>query len=77
MGIPVVSSYHAGIPELIVNEVSGLLSEEKDFQTISNHFSRLINDINLRKSMSIAAREGVLKRFNIKELNDRLLEYYR
>jgi len=76
MGIPVVSSYHSGIPELIINKSNGLLSNEKDVESISKNILDLIEDIELRRKMSLAAREVALKRFDIKDLNDRLFDMY-
>ncbi len=74
MGIPVVSSFHSGIPELVENNKTGLLSEEKDVKTIAAQVKQLLEDVELRKSMSINSRERVKDEFDIEKLNDRLAD---
>jgi len=41
-GLPVVSTYHAGIPELIEHGRSGLLAPERDVQTLASHLDYLM-----------------------------------
>ena len=36
MEMPILSTYHSGIPELVKNGVNGYLCEEKDIETYSN-----------------------------------------
>lgn len=35
MELPILSSFHSGIPELVIHEKNGLLCQEKDIQTLS------------------------------------------
>uniref|UniRef100_UPI0039C23CFD glycosyltransferase n=1 Tax=Escherichia coli TaxID=562 RepID=UPI0039C23CFD len=43
-GLPVISSYHSGIPELIQNDYSGWLCQEGNSQEIANCIIKLIED---------------------------------
>jgi colanic acid/amylovoran biosynthesis glycosyltransferase len=54
-GLPVVSTYHAGIPEIIVNEENGLLVDEQDLEGLSRALGRLIENRALRERLGRAA----------------------
>ncbi len=47
-GLPVISSFHAGIPSAIENEVTGLLVKEHDFNSICHALIRLYENPELR-----------------------------
>jgi colanic acid/amylovoran biosynthesis glycosyltransferase len=56
-GLPIVSTYHAGIPAVIRNEEEGLLIEEKDIDGITEALVRLIRQPALRKKLGRNAAE--------------------
>ena len=72
MGLPVISSFHAGIPELVIDGKTGFLTKEKDVNKITHTLYKIVKDEKLRKEMSLNARNRVLHEFNIKYLNDKL-----
>jgi len=37
VGLPVVSTKHAGIPDVVIHEKTGLLSDERDISTMAEH----------------------------------------
>jgi colanic acid/amylovoran biosynthesis glycosyltransferase len=76
-GLPVVSTFHAGIPELVEDGVSGMLVRERDVEATAAAVSILIQDLNLRRSMGLAGLAFVSQRHDIGRLNERLLEIYR
>jgi len=76
-GLPVVATFHGGIPELVADGVSGILVRERDTDATSSALIRLIDDAGLRRSMGLAGREFVSRLHDIERLNDRLLEIYR
>ena len=76
MRLPVVSTFHAGIPELIEDEVSGYLVPEKDIEELATAIEKLILDEELRQRMGNAGYKKVDKDFNIKKLNLQLIEFY-
>jgi colanic acid/amylovoran biosynthesis glycosyltransferase len=61
-GLPVVSTYHAGIPEIIVNEENGLLVDEWDLESLSRALGRLIEDCSLRERLGRAAAQTAASR---------------
>jgi colanic acid/amylovoran biosynthesis glycosyltransferase len=54
-GLPVISSCHAGIPEIISNGVHGILVQEKDHQGLVDALAALIENHDLREKMGRAA----------------------
>lgn len=71
-GLPVVSSRHTGIPEIVVHGETGYLAAERDTRELSKHLSKLIDDPEARKRMGAAGREMVAAEYEIDSLNDAL-----
>lgn len=71
-GVPVLSTYHSGIPELIDDGVSGLLSQERDYRGLARNICRLIDDEQLRSSVTTAARAKIENEFNQSAILDHL-----
>ena len=76
-GVPVVSSRHSGIPELVEDGVSGLLAGERDVGELGLALATLLNSPERRRKVGAAARKRVVADFNTKKLNRRLDQYYR
>jgi colanic acid/amylovoran biosynthesis glycosyltransferase len=76
-GLPVVSSRHSGIPELVEDGVTGLLAEERDVNGLADHLARLIDDPGLYTRLAAAGRTRVEEEFNNQLLNERLLGLFR
>jgi colanic acid/amylovoran biosynthesis glycosyltransferase len=74
--IPVVSTHHSGIAELVENEVTGYLVPERDVQALGTKLDQLLASAELRQKMGIAGRERVIKDYNIEQLCDRLVVIY-
>lgn len=77
VGLPVVSTFHSGIPEIVVHKESGYLVEEKDIKGISNYLDILIDDQALRKKMGQSGRSFVEKNYNIVKLSSKLADFYK
>jgi colanic acid/amylovoran biosynthesis glycosyltransferase len=73
-GLPVVSSTHSGIPELITSHVTGLLAPERDADALSMHLEWLFDHPAERMQMAFRARKVVETNFNQSRLNDSLAE---
>jgi len=67
-GIPVLSTYHSGIPELIEHKVSGLLAPEKDYLSIFQNILLLVDNPRLFRSMAVAARNKIESDFNQRKI---------
>ena len=62
----VVASQVEGIPEIVVDGVTGILVPPREHGAIANAVCRLIGDASARKQMGIAGRERVEREFNIR-----------
>jgi len=63
-GLPVVASRVGGIPELVQDNISGLLIEPADGQQLTFSLCRLYTDDNLRDRLGRAALHTVASRFS-------------
>ncbi|PSL34022.1 glycosyltransferase [Dyadobacter jiangsuensis] len=61
---PVVSTYHAGIPQAIQDGVNGLLVGEKDNEGLAVALEMLIRDRDLRRRLGVAARQTIVAHFS-------------
>lgn len=73
-GLPVVSTLHSGIPELVRDKVSGYLVPERDTHSLARALARLAEDPRLRHRMGMAGRGIVERGYDLEALNDRLVE---
>jgi glycosyltransferase involved in cell wall biosynthesis len=64
-GLPVVSTYHAGIPDVIEHEKTGLLCDEHDVDKMAENLIRIFDDVNYAKQLGHNAREDHMVRFSL------------
>lgn len=76
MGLPVISTYHGGIPELVEDGVNGFLVPERDVDAIAQKLAYLIEHPELWESMGTAGRHRVEEKYDMEKLNDELVEIY-
>lgn len=69
MGLPVVSTQHSGIPELVDQGISGYLAPERNVSVLAEQVSRLIDESEDWPKIGRAGRLKVEKDFNINQLN--------
>lgn len=65
MEIPCVSTFVAGIPELIRNETDGILVPPSDDLALASAIRRLIEDSALRHRLGVAARRRVMEKYDL------------
>src|SRR3546814_11543635 len=71
-GMPVVSTRHSGIPELVEDGQSGLLAAEGDHAALADALIRLTESAELARSMGRAARLRVTALHDADALDDQL-----
>lgn len=76
LGMPVVSTWHGGIPELVEHDVNGLLVPERDVQALVEQLRYLIDHPERWEAMGQAGRKKVIEEYDLQALNDRLVERY-
>jgi len=64
-GLPVISTFHAGIPSIIENGNTGLLVEERNAQQLAEAMARLTSDSVLRESIGRNASQYVINNLDI------------
>ena len=64
-GIPVIVTSVGGHPEVVINDKTGIIVESENSRQISDAILKLLNDENLRKSMSIEGRNFVKENYEI------------
>ena len=76
LGIPVVSCKVGGIPEVIVDDVTGFLVESGDLPGMAEKVMRLCRDAELRLTIGLAALAHTRRAFDSKLLAQRLESVY-
>ncbi len=65
LGVPVVSTRHSGIPELITHEIHGLLSREGDAEAFAENLLAVLSGQAHAQRLRIAGRAHVESSFNL------------
>ena len=63
-GVPCIVSANGGMPEIVDNEVNGVVIDLPTSDLLATQIIRLLSNVSLLKSMSIQAREKVRTKFN-------------
>jgi len=77
IGVPVVASGVAGIPELVEDGVTGLLFEPSNWSDFRAQIERLMSDEELRTKVTKAGREKVSAEFNTRRSAAELSRLFR
>jgi rhamnosyl/mannosyltransferase len=76
-GIPVINTnIDSGVPEISVNEETGLTVEPNDVQALADAINRLLDDGELRRKMGEAARLRVSTHYTADRMAQRTWELY-
>jgi len=75
-GVPVVSTWHSGIPEAVINDETGFLVAEKDDVALAEKLDILLSDRDLGRKMGQQGRELVCEEFNIQKQTTKLEAIY-
>ncbi len=76
VGKPVVAFDSGGIPEIISHGNTGFLAEERDWQTLAGYLLLLLQNAELRERFGRAAREAVLRQFDLEHCTRQLERVY-
>lgn len=71
-GLPVVSTRHAGIPDVVIEEETGLLVDERDVEGMATHMLRLARDPQLAAELGRNAAAHVRCYFTMEQSIGRL-----
>ena len=76
-GLPVLTTRHSGIPELVEDGVSGYLVEERDAEALADRLVQLIDHPEQWPILGEAGRKRVVDEFDVDALNLRLTQLFR
>lgn len=65
LGIPCIATDVTGIPEAIINGVTGIIVEQNNAMELSQALEMILNDEQLQRTISQQARNLIEERFNI------------
>lgn len=71
-GLPIISTYEGGIPDLIEDGETGFLVPQRDIDFLSTRIEELICNSNLRIAMGKAAREKYLSNYTLGEFEKKM-----
>ena len=63
-GVPCIVSKTGGMPEIVDNEVNGIVIDQPTPELLAKEIIRLLSNLDLLKSMSTRARQSVKSKFN-------------
>jgi len=75
-GVPVIGTYHAGIPEIIEDGTTGLLVPERHVEALAEALTRLLDDPDLRSEMGRAGRAKMEREFRLEDRVAALEDHY-
>ena len=64
-GLPVVSTRHAGIPDVVIDEKTGLLVDERDIVGMTTAMLRLAENPRFAAAMGAAAQEQIFRKHTL------------
>jgi len=75
-GLPIIATTHSGIPEIVKNNVNGILVPERNIEKLANVMEKLAKNPDLQKEFGNAGRKIVEEKFNIDKQIKKLEEVY-
>lgn len=75
-GMPVLSTLHCDIPEVVLNGESGYLVPEKDIESLAGRLDFLVKNPSVWEKMGAAGRQHIENEYDVKKQVGRLEEIY-
>ncbi len=75
--VPIVATKAGGIPEVIVNEETGFLSEIKDSGNLSSNVLKILNDKKLTENIKTNSLNRVKKYHNLNVIKENYYNFYK
>ncbi len=75
-GVPVVGTWHGGIPDIIEDEVTGFLVPERNVEALGQRLIQLLRSPDLGEQLGRAAREKMEREYDLRTRSSALEELY-
>lgn len=75
-GMPILSTTHCDIPEVVINAENGYLVPERDVDALAEKLKFLVLNQDLWKKMGLSGREHIEKNYDVKKQVQRLEDIY-
>ncbi|MDY7965609.1 glycosyltransferase [Bacillus thuringiensis] len=76
LGLPVISTNHAGIPELITNNKEGILVQENNVNELAEALEFMLSNRERWKTYTLAARKKIEQKFSLVQQLQQQAEFY-
>lgn len=76
MEVPVIATNCGGMPEAITHNVNGLLADTYDVEGLYKNFLLLMDNVELRKKLGLAARATIIEKFSLQRNVDEFEKIY-
>ncbi|MDB9315916.1 glycosyltransferase [Spirulina sp. CS-785/01] len=76
MGLPVVGSIHAGIPQAVSHEETGFLAEERDWQSLAQYIVTLLKNDEIWGNFSQNGKQRMREHFDLQKQTQKLEQIY-
>jgi len=77
VGLPVLSTLHSGIPEVVLDGQSGFLVPESDVAALADRLQFLVEHPDVCRAMGARGRHHIEREFDLRRLNRDLVGIYR
>lgn len=75
-GLPVVSTFHSGIPSIVDDGVTGILVKPRDATAVADKLACLAQNVELRMQMGAAGRKKFLREYTLARHIDRMRQVF-
>lgn len=75
-GLPVVSTFHSGIPEVVLHEKTGFLVAEKDIDAMADYLIKLLSDRELLIATGKKAKEYISNNYTMEKHINRIFDMF-
>ena len=75
-GLPVLSTFHSGIPEAVLDGRTGFLAPERDPEVLARYILHLYDNPEIGPTMGRQGRAHTMLEFNIRRQNAKVLDLY-
>lgn len=66
-GLPVIATFHAGIPDVVLHNETGLLSKEKDINEMAINMLHILNEKGLARMLGVNGRNRMEENFTLEK----------